>query len=118
MQVTSIFILIRYFLWYHFCFFWTYQFLYNNVLIVLVYWYFTGQDYESGTYTVEFPAGKTTMQFNVSIINDDMYEVNETFELAINQFLLSLDVSATNPDQARVIIINDDSKWYWKYKYR
>jgi len=50
------------------------------------------------------------MQFNVSIINDDMYEVNETFELAINQFLLSLDVSATNPDQARVIIINDDSK--------
>jgi len=70
----------------------------------------TEQDYESGTYTIEFPAGKTIIQFNVSIINDDMYEVNETFELTINQSLLPLGASTTHPDQARVIIMNDDCK--------
>jgi len=69
-----------------------------------------GQDYESGTYTVEFPTGKTIIQFNVSIINDDMYEVNETFGLTINQSLLPLGASTTYPDQAAVIIINDDCK--------
>ena len=69
------------------------------------------QDYESGPYTVTFPVGETRAQFNVSIIMDDAYELNETFHLTIDSSSLLSDISAANPYQATVIIINDDRKY-------
>ena len=61
-----------------------------------------------GPYTVVFPAGVTSSQFNVSIINDAEREQSETFQLTINSTLLN--VSAVSPDQATVIITDDDCK--------
>ena len=64
-----------------------------------------------GPYNITFPAGVTRTLFNVSIIDDDVYEVNETFELVINSLFLPVNVSVVNPNQTTVIIKNDDCKW-------
>ena len=69
-----------------------------------------GDDYISGPYSVTFPAGATSMQFNVSISADDTLERNETFRLTIVSSSLPLDASTADPDQATVVIINDDCK--------
>ena len=50
------------------------------------------------------------MRFDVSIISDDIFEHNETFQLSIDSSSLPLNVSTGYPDQATVIIINDDCK--------
>jgi len=67
-------------------------------------------DYEAGPYSVTFPAGVTRMEFTVSIISDDTFEHNETFQLSIDSPSLPPNVSTANPNQATVIIINDDCK--------
>ena len=69
-----------------------------------------GDDYLSGPYTVSFPAGATSMQFNVSISADDILEHNETFRLTINSSTLPVGASTADPDQATVVIRNDDCK--------
>ena len=69
-----------------------------------------GDDYSSGQHSVMIPAGATSMQFNVSISADGTLEHNETFQLTIDSSLLPLDVSTADPDQATVVIINDDCK--------
>lgn len=73
-------------------------------------WCFVGRDYESGPYSIIFPAGVTSMQFDVSIINDNIYEYHETFQLIINSSSLPTNISAGIPNQATVIIMNDDGK--------
>ena len=50
------------------------------------------------------------MQFNVSINSDDTLEHNETFQLTIDSSSLPLDASTADPDEATVVIINDDCK--------
>ena len=59
-----------------------------------------GVDYDSGPYTVIFPAGVTSVSFDVSIIDDNMVENNETFDLTIvssssNKITLGSSVQAT-----------------------
>ena len=63
-------------------------------------------DYVSGPYIVEFPAGSTIASFGVVIVNDDIAEDNEDFTLMIN----SSSVPIGSPDQATVIIVDDDGK--------
>ena len=63
-----------------------------------------------GPYTVMFPAGVTSMEFNVSITNDDTLEHNETFQLTIDSSSLPVGASTADPNQATVVIINDDCK--------
>ena len=70
----------------------------------------TGEDYEPGPYTVIFPAGINRALFNVSIINDDIYEINETFDLVVNISSLPPSVTVGDINQARIIIIDDDGK--------
>ena len=42
-----------------------------------------GVDYNSGPYNVIFPAGVTSVSFNITINNDNVLEYNETFNLTI-----------------------------------
>ena len=66
-----------------------------------------------GLYPVTFPAGVTNTEFYISIIDDDVYENNEIFELAINSLFLPHNVSTVDPtNQTTVIIKNDDCKWF------
>ena len=69
---------------------------------------YVDQDYMYGPYAVAFPAGVTRTLFNVSIIDDDVYEVNETFELTVDSLFLPHNVSTVDPNQTRVTIRNDD----------
>ena len=55
-----------------------------------------------------FPAGTTTASLNISITNDNIVEMNETFSLTIDP---SSDVTVVDPDDAVVTIVDDDSEW-------
>ena len=64
----------------------------------------------SGPYNVTFPANATCATFNISIVDDTIYEPNETFMLAINSSTLPTNVSLGYPSQATVTMVDDDGK--------
>lgn len=55
-----------------------------------------------------FPAGMTSASFHVSITDDEIFESNETFSLAIDLFSLPPNVAVGVVNQATVTILNDD----------
>ena len=68
-------------------------------------------DYGSGPYTVTFPAGMTSASFDIPINNDMISEGSENFTLTIDPSSLPpTGVSVGSPDQATVIIGDDDGK--------
>ena len=74
-----------------------------------------GVDYNSGPYSVTFPAGVTSISLNVKINNDNILEGNETFILTIaNSFLSNQGFIFTVGayDKATVTIIDTTSKRY------
>ena len=66
-------------------------------------------DYDSGPYTVTFPAGQTTATFNVPINDDNILE-DENFMLTINSYSLPDGVTHGTPNEATVTIVDDDGK--------
>ena len=70
-----------------------------------------GNDYQSGSYPVKFVAEMISASFNVSIRNDNLLELDETFELVINTSSLPIDVTVGMPARATVTIVDDDSKY-------
>ena len=81
-------------------------------LLQLSLLYVTGGrvDYESGPYTVIIPAEESSIQFDISIVDDDVLEGNERFNLIINSSSLPNHVTVTTPYQARVIIVDNDGE--------
>ena len=67
-------------------------------------------DYDSGPYTVTFPAGVTSASFSIPINNDTILEGNENFMLTINQTLPD-GVTRGTPSEATVTIVDDDGKY-------
>ena len=67
-------------------------------------------DYTSGPYTVTISAGITMIAFDVPIIDYNIYEGNENFNLSINSSSLPTDVTRGNPSEATVTIVDDDRK--------
>ena len=67
-------------------------------------------DYTSGPYSVTFPAGVTSVPFNISINDDNILEGNETFMLTINSSLAT-GVMVGNLDQTTVTIVDNDGKF-------
>ena len=67
-----------------------------------------GEDYTVGPFTVEFSTEVLRVPFNVSIINDNILEDNETFNLIINPSSLPSEVIVTDRSQAIVTIVDDD----------
>jgi len=63
-----------------------------------------GVDYDSGPFNLTIPAGETSYQFSIEIINDNILEDLEMFNLTIS---LPANVYAGNPNQATVFIIDD-----------
>ena len=66
-------------------------------------------DYASGPYSVILPAGEISVPFNISVNDDNIFEDSEIFMLTINSSLPN-DVVSGNPDQATVIIMDNDCK--------
>ena len=70
-----------------------------------------GSDYVGGTFSVTFPAGVNVASFNVSIINDNIAELAESFTLylEIPPASAAMGVMKVSPDTATVNIMDDES---------
>ena len=79
-----------------------------------------GVDYGSGPYNVIFPADTNTTQFDITINDDKVLDIDKNFILTINTSSLSRSIMVADPNQATVVIEDDDGKYYIKinYKYR
>ena len=66
-------------------------------------------DYTSGPYSVTFPAGMMSVRLYIPIDDDDINEDIEFFTITINS-LLPTGVMSGNPDQATVMIKDNDCK--------
>ena len=69
-----------------------------------------GIDYNSGPYTVTFPAGVTSVVIDISITDDDTSENEEDFTLIIDTSSLPTRVNTGRLVQSRVVIVDDDGK--------
>ena len=70
-----------------------------------------GVDYDSGPYTVTFPAGNASVSFNVNISIDHLVEDGEKFYLTIDPSSLPTGVIISSPHQTNVKIVDNDSKF-------
>ena len=67
-------------------------------------------DYDSGPYTVTFPAGQITATFDIPINDDMIREATENFMLTIDEASLPDNVTRGDPSKATVIIADNDCK--------
>jgi len=79
--------------------------LYSNIYLLI-----GSEDYDVGPYNVTFPAGDTKVSFNVTIIDDEILESNEIFQLSINSEKLPVNVIVNNLSNITVTILDDDCK--------
>jgi len=68
------------------------------------------QDYFSGPYFIMFPAGTTKVMFSIALINDDVLEETETFNVIINSSSLPSNVTIGEFGDAAVIIWDNDGE--------
>ena len=66
-------------------------------------------DYGSGSYQVTFTAGEIISLFDVPITDDNVVEDDETIDLTIQSTSLPNRVSATNPSQTNITIMDTTS---------
>ena len=66
-----------------------------------------GDDYKNGPFCVIIPAGEISVPFNISTIDDNIFEANETFTLTIDSSSLPSRV-IVQPDCVLMITIVDD----------
>ena len=74
-----------------------------------------GVDYDSGPYTVTFPAGVTRVSFDTVITDDISLENDEKFYLIINSSSLPTGVSSSHPSLVTVKIVDDDGNVLFAY---
>ena len=69
-----------------------------------------GVDYDSGPYTVTFPAEEESVSLRISINDDNIFEHDENFVLTINASSLPTGVYTENLNETIVTIVDDDGK--------
>ena len=67
-------------------------------------------NYSSGPYTATFAAGTTNALLDVTIIDNFVYRGNVYFNITIDPSSLPDNVMVGNIGQARMIIVDDESK--------
>ena len=77
------------------------------VLVTLIIFIIVDNDFTAGPYTVTIGAGKNNVTFNISIIDDNIHEQIETFNLTIDGS--SLPNGVTSRNNATVSIMDNDS---------
>lgn len=77
---------------------------------IIIEWsiHFAGSDYINRPYSVTFTSGVTKIPFKVSIPDDDIFEGNEYFILAIDSSSLPSGIIAADPSEAVVVILDGD----------
>ena len=69
------------------------------------------EDYIGGPYNVTVPAGMKHFDFNITINNDSVLEVNEVFTLTIDPLSLPSNVSVGDQNTTTITIVDNDGKW-------
>ena len=69
-----------------------------------------GSDFVFVPQNVSFPAEVTMVTFNVTIIEDNILEHNESFSLGIDPLTVPNRVTVGSSGDTTVTILNDDSK--------
>ena len=69
-----------------------------------------GLDFSLDSHNILFPAGVTRVAFNVTIIEDNILELNETFSISIDPLTLSKKVTIGSSSHTTVTIIDNDSE--------
>ena len=69
-----------------------------------------GDDYEPGPFNVTIPAGDISVPFNIPIIDDNIFEANETFSLSIDSFSLSKRVLVQSDCILMITIVDNDGE--------
>jgi len=84
----------------------------NNIPNVFTFPYSVGmeQDYFSGPYFITYPAGSTKSVFSIAIINDNVLEKMETFDVIINSSSLPSNVTNGELGDTAVIIWDNDGE--------
>ena len=72
--------------------------------------YVGGDDYVPGPFNVTIPAGEISVPFNISIIDDSIFEGNESFNLIIYLQSLPHRSSLGSGCMALVTIVDDDGE--------
>ena len=82
----------------------------TNIIIININSTLTGgDDYGPGIYTVVIPAETSMVPFNISIVDDNILEGDEDFDVVILQRSLPAGVIRGNP-RATVTIVNHNCK--------
>jgi len=71
-----------------------------------------GTDYFPDQVTATFSAGIATAQITFTIVNDNILEPDETFNIAIVESMLPNGVVVVDPSQVTVTIVDDDGESY------
>ena len=70
-------------------------------------------DYESETFNITIPAGEINVPFNISIIDDNTLEANESFSLTIDSSSLPSRVLLQPDCMLTVTIVDDDDSEFY-----
>lgn len=82
------------------------------LLLIFIDYYITGGvDYESGPYTASIPAGDTSGSFDVRIIDNNIFEEDETFTLTIRESSLPSLIMPMLMCRLEVTIVDDDCEF-------
>ena len=76
-----------------------------------------GEDYRPGPFPVFIDAGEINISFIISIIDDNVFERNESFILTINSSSLPSRVLVQPDSKAIVTIVDDDGGELLQYVY-
>ena len=68
-------------------------------------------DFKAGPHIIEFSTNTTMVVYSISITNDRLLEIDETFNLSIDQTLLIPQVFLGNISEVVAMIIDDDRKY-------
>ena len=69
-----------------------------------------GEDYEPGPFNVTIPAGEITVSFNISVINDNIFEGNESFNIDVDPSSLPSGVLVQPHSMLMITIVDDDGE--------
>ena len=99
-----------------------YSFLHSiyNLLMPIFYVYTAAlTDYSGGVYEVEFPSGSTMATVSISITDDNLCEILESFStiIIIPQAASNLGITKGPQDEASIQIKDDDGHYSYTYHW-
>ena len=95
------------------------KFCTNISFLILGGWKYDidGVDYVYQNYTVKFYEGEKSKKLFINLVDDNIVESDETYNLTINGASLRDRVIVGEFDTATIVIANDDSKYICIHSY-